>query len=145
MSKNFKVFYRYFIIFFDRKLILIVRFSNLAEEGVQELHSMLKPHLLRRLKKDVEKSLPTKSEKILKVPMSKTQKQYYKWILTKNFTELNKPAQRGKISTLMNIVVELQKNCNHPYLFESAQYVIIYFIIFIFLFILIFKNYYSKA
>lgn len=118
-----------FKLLFLRKLILLVRYSNLSEEGVKDLHSILKPHLLRRLKKDVEKSLPSKSEKILKVPMSKMQKQYYKWILTKNFTEINKPAQRGKISTLINIAVELQKNCNHPYLFESAQYVIICFFI----------------
>jgi chromodomain-helicase-DNA-binding protein 1 len=81
---------------------------------------MLKPHLLRRLKRDVEQSLPAKTEKILKVPMSRMQKQYYKWILTKNFSEINKA--RGKASSLLNIVVELKKNCNHPYLFDGAEY-----------------------
>jgi chromodomain-helicase-DNA-binding protein 1 len=99
-----------------------VRYADLSEEGrTRELHNMLKPHLLRRLRKDVEKSLPANPEKVLKVPMSKMQKQYYKWILTKNFSELNKSSQRGKASTLLNIVVELKKNCNHPYLFEAAQ------------------------
>ena len=39
---------------------------------------------------DVEKSLPPKNERILRVAMTPLQKQYYKWILTRNFKELNK-------------------------------------------------------
>ena len=39
---------------------------------------------------DVERSLPPKREKILRVAMTPLQKQYYKWILTRNFKELNK-------------------------------------------------------
>ena len=58
--------------------------------GVQRLHAVLRPHLLRRVIKDVEKSLPPKNERILRVPMTPLQKQYYKWILTRNFKELNK-------------------------------------------------------
>jgi SNF2 family DNA or RNA helicase len=54
------------------------------------LHAELRPHLLRRVIKDVEKSLPPKNERILRVAMSPLQKQYYKWILTRNFKELNK-------------------------------------------------------
>ena len=55
-----------------------------------KLHSELRPHLLRRVIKDVEKSLPPKNERILRVEMSPLQRQYYKWILTRNFKELNK-------------------------------------------------------
>ncbi len=55
-----------------------------------QLHTELRPHLLRRVIKDVEKSLPPKNERILRVAMSPLQKQYYKWILTRNFKELNK-------------------------------------------------------
>ena len=40
--------------------------------------------------KDVEKSLPPKNERILRVAMTPLQKQYYKFILTRNFKELNK-------------------------------------------------------
>ena len=57
---------------------------------VANLHSELRPHLLRRVIKDVEKSLPPKNERILRVEMSPLQRQYYKWILTRNFKELNK-------------------------------------------------------
>lgn len=57
---------------------------------VTNLHSVLRPYLLRRVIKEVEKSLPPKNERILRVQMSPLQRQYYKWILSKNFKELNK-------------------------------------------------------
>lgn len=59
-------------------------------EQVMKLHAELKPHLLRRVIKDVEKSLPPKNERILRVGMTPLQKQYYKWILSRNFKELNR-------------------------------------------------------
>lgn len=46
--------------------------------GVARLHRELEPYLLRRVKKDVEKSLPAKVEQILRVEMTKAQKQYYR-------------------------------------------------------------------
>ncbi len=57
---------------------------------VARLHQELRPHLLRRVIKDVEKSLPPKNERILRVDMTPLQKQFYKWILGRNFAELNK-------------------------------------------------------
>ncbi|XP_071845711.1 chromodomain-helicase-DNA-binding protein 1-like isoform X3 [Apostichopus japonicus] len=90
------------------------QFSNADKNGYAQLHKELEPFLLRRVKKDVEKSLPAKVERILRVEMSSIQKQYYKWILTKNFKALNK-GNRGNVS-LINIVVELKKCCNHPML-----------------------------
>lgn len=58
--------------------------------SLSSLHSSLKPHLLRRVIKDVETSLPPKTERILRVEMTPLQRQYYKWILSRNFKELNK-------------------------------------------------------
>ncbi|XP_049851147.1 uncharacterized protein LOC126325484 [Schistocerca gregaria] len=98
------------------------QFSNLEEaETVASLHAHLKPHLLRRMKKDVEKSLPAKKERILRVGMSLIQKKYYQWVLTRNFAELNRGLGRQAQSTLSNIVIELKKVCNHPYLFPNAE------------------------
>lgn len=48
------------------------------DNGYQSLHKVLEPFLLRRVKKDVEKSLPAKVEQILRVDMSAQQKQFYK-------------------------------------------------------------------
>jgi chromodomain-helicase-DNA-binding protein 1 len=48
------------------------------------------------------------------------QKQYCKWILARNFTALNRGV-KGTTTSLLNIVVELKKASNHPYLFEGAE------------------------
>jgi ATP-dependent helicase STH1/SNF2 len=44
---------------------------------VKGLHKVLRPFLLRRLKKDVESELPDKVESIIKVKMSALQTQLY--------------------------------------------------------------------
>lgn len=48
------------------------------EEKIKILHGQLETLMLRRLKKDVVKELPTKSESILRVEMSGLQQHYYK-------------------------------------------------------------------
>ena len=45
---------------------------------IRRLHKVLRPFLLRRLKKDVESELPDKVEKVIKVRMSALQSQLYK-------------------------------------------------------------------
>lgn len=61
-----------------------------SHKGISALHRKLEPYLLRRVKKDVEKSLPAKVEQILRVDMTAQQKQFYKLILTRNYEELSK-------------------------------------------------------
>ncbi|KAG8933089.1 hypothetical protein FRC02_012457 [Tulasnella sp. 418] len=92
------------------------------EAKIKDLHDKLQGMMLRRLKRDVIKSLPTKSERILRVEMSAMQTHYYKNILTRNFAALQKAAsgQNTQIS-LLNIAVELKKAANHPYLFDGAE------------------------
>ncbi|CAG0882725.1 unnamed protein product [Darwinula stevensoni] len=92
-----------------------------AEKGYLRLHKLLEPFILRRVKKDVEKSLPAKVEQILRVEMTSSQKQYYKWILTKNYEALRK-GNRGSLSTFANIIVELKKCCNHAFLTKPPEY-----------------------
>ncbi len=86
-----------------------------ADKGYTKLHKELEPYILRRVKKEVEKSLPAKVEQILRVEMTSIQRQYYKWILTKNFNALRKGV-KGSVSTFLNIVIELKKCCNHSML-----------------------------
>jgi chromodomain-helicase-DNA-binding protein 1 len=95
--------------------------SDQAQEGyIRDLQTRLKPFILRRLKKDVEKSLPSKTERILRVELSDLQTQYYKNILTKNYAALNQGSKGSQIS-LLNVMSELKKASNHPYLFDSAE------------------------
>uniref|UniRef100_A0A1B0FRK9 Chromodomain-helicase-DNA-binding protein 1 n=1 Tax=Glossina morsitans morsitans TaxID=37546 RepID=A0A1B0FRK9_GLOMM len=95
--------------------------GNAADKGYTKLHQQLEPYILRRVKKDVEKSLPAKVEQILRVEMTALQKQYYKWILTKNFDALRK-GKRGSTSTFLNIVIELKKCCNHAALIRPSEF-----------------------
>uniref|UniRef100_A0A4W3KC91 Chromodomain helicase DNA binding protein 1 n=1 Tax=Callorhinchus milii TaxID=7868 RepID=A0A4W3KC91_CALMI len=90
------------------------------EVGYTSLHRELEPFLLRRVKKDVEKSLPAKVEQILRVEMSALQKQYYKWILTRNYKALSKGC-KGSTSGFLNIMMELKKCCNHCYLIKLPE------------------------
>lgn len=89
------------------------------EEQVKRLHEMLGPHMLRRLKADVLKNMPTKSEFIVRVELSPMQKKYYKYILTRNYEALN-PKSGGQTVSLLNVMMDLKKCCNHPYLFPVA-------------------------
>lgn len=90
------------------------------EEYIRDLHTRLQPFILRRLKKDVEKSLPSKTERILRVELSDVQTEYYKNILTKNYSALTAGAKGGRFS-MLNIMNTLMKASNHPYLFDSAE------------------------
>ncbi|KAL6767714.1 hypothetical protein ACKKBF_B36355 [Auxenochlorella protothecoides x Auxenochlorella symbiontica] len=87
-------------------------------EVVQQLHKVLRPFLLRRLKSDVEKSLPPKKETILKIGMSDMQRKYYAALLQKDMDAVTGGADRSR---LLNIVMQLRKCCNHPYLFQGAE------------------------
>ena len=44
------------------------------EDQIKKLHDMLGPHMLRRLKADVLKGIPSKSEFIVRVDLSPMQK-----------------------------------------------------------------------
>ncbi|CAN8300533.1 unnamed protein product [Cochlearia groenlandica] len=92
--------------------------ENDQQEVVQQLHKVLRPFLLRRLKSDVEKGLPPKKEMILKVGMSQMQKQYYQALLQKDLEVVNGGGERKR---LLNIAMQLRKCCNHPYLFQGAE------------------------
>ncbi|KAF9568036.1 chromodomain-helicase DNA-binding protein [Agrocybe pediades] len=91
------------------------------EAKIKQLHEQLESLMLRRLKKDVLTSLPTKSERILRVEMSAMQTHLYKNILTKNFAALVKSANGNNNISLLNIAMELKKAANHPYLFDGTE------------------------
>ncbi|XP_049425414.1 chromodomain-helicase-DNA-binding protein 3 isoform X8 [Epinephelus fuscoguttatus] len=96
-------------------------FADISKEDqIKKLHDLLGPHMLRRLKADVFKNMPAKTELIVRVELSPMQKKYYKLILTKNFEALNSKGGGNQVS-LLNIMMDLKKCCNHPYLFPVAS------------------------
>mmetsp|Transcript_975 Transcript_975/g.2405 ORF Transcript_975/g.2405 Transcript_975/m.2405 type:complete len:1009 (+) Transcript_975:3343-6369(+) len=78
---------------------------------INRMHQVLRPFLLRRVKKEVESELPDKVENVIKVEMSCWQKVLYKHIQEKGLLP------NSKIQSLNNTVMQLRKVCNHPYLF----------------------------
>ncbi|XP_004780584.1 probable global transcription activator SNF2L1 isoform X3 [Mustela putorius furo] len=87
---------------------------------VERLHAVLKPFLLRRIKTDVEKSLPPKKEIKIYLGLSKMQREWYTKILMKDIDVLNSAGKMDKMR-LLNILMQLRKCCNHPYLFDGAE------------------------
>ncbi|KAJ3526043.1 hypothetical protein NMY22_g10328 [Coprinellus aureogranulatus] len=91
---------------------------------IKRLHKVLRPFLLRRLKKDVESELPDKVEKVIKVCMSALQSQLYKQMKKYKMIADGSENQKGKsagIKGLSNELMQLRKICQHPFLFESVE------------------------
>ena len=83
-------------------------------EIVHQLHKILKPFLLRRIKNEVEKTLPPKKEIHIKVGLTETQKNIYKKLLTSSLISESRTIYK-------NIIMQLRKVCNHPYLFDGIE------------------------
>lgn len=94
--------------------------SEAASQKLAELTDAIQPFMLRRTKSKVESDLPPKTEKIIRVELSDVQLEYYKNILTKNYAALNDGA-KGMKQSLLNIMMELKKASNHPFMFPNAE------------------------
>ena len=107
---------------FDSKEDFLEKFGQLTDsDQVNQLHAVLKPYLLRRVKEDVEKSMPPKTETILEVSLTPSQKKFYKAIYERNTSFLFKGAKPKNSPSLMNVMMELRKCCNHPFLIRGAE------------------------
>ncbi|RQM27730.1 hypothetical protein B5M09_001313 [Aphanomyces astaci] len=90
------------------------------ENVIKKLHTVLRPFLLRRLKTDVEHSLPPKTETKLYVGLSEMQREWYTRVLHRDAAHLNSIGGSDRVR-LLNILMQLRKVCNHPYLFDGAE------------------------
>lgn len=86
------------------------------QERVAKLHQLLRPFLLRRLKRDVEKDLPNKYEHLEFCPLSKRQRFLYDEFIAR--ADTRKDLSSGNYHRIANILMQLRKVCNHPDLFE---------------------------
>ncbi|GLB37820.1 putative helicase SWR1 [Lyophyllum shimeji] len=87
-----------------------------TQQRVSKLHTVLRPYLLRRLKRDVEKELPSKHEHLVLCPLSKRQRFLYDEFMSRAHTRA--ALQSGIYQKIANILMQLRKVCNHPDLFE---------------------------
>ncbi|KAF9448264.1 hypothetical protein P691DRAFT_781222 [Macrolepiota fuliginosa MF-IS2] len=87
-----------------------------AMQRVTKLHTVLRPYLLRRLKRDVEKELPSKFEHLVLCPLSKRQRFLYDEFMSR--AQTRDDLESGIYQKIANVLMQLRKVCNHPDLFE---------------------------
>ncbi|XP_067949121.1 probable global transcription activator SNF2L2 [Watersipora subatra] len=92
---------------------------------IRRLHKVLRPFLLRRLKKEVESQLPDKVEYVVKCDMSALQKVLYQHMKKRGIllTDGSEKGKQGKGGTkaLLNTIMQLRKIANHPLLFSHIE------------------------
>ncbi|KAI3466934.1 hypothetical protein Pfo_023597 [Paulownia fortunei] len=98
------------------------KFNDLTTtEKVEELKKLVAPHMLRRLKKDAMQNIPPKIERVVPVELSFIQAEYYRAMLTKNYQILRNIGKGAPQQSMLNIVMQLRKVCNHPYLIPGTE------------------------
>ena len=99
--------------------------TKLNEDQLKRLHLILKPFMLRRVKKHVQKELGDKVEKDVYCDLTYRQRAYYGNLRSRiSIMDLLEKAAVGDdqdAATLMNLVMQFRKVCNHPDLFERAE------------------------
>eukprot|EP01052_Picozoa_sp_SAG31_P021380 SAG31_NODE_1650_length_7635_cov_12.658705_1_plen_1667_part_00 len=90
--------------------------DQMNQKLVSRLHGVLRPFILRRLKSQVEKQLPSKTEHVVPCPLSPRQRVLYEEYMGRSDTK--KSLASGNYIGIMNVVMQLRKVCNHPDLFE---------------------------
>ncbi|XP_029454455.1 chromatin-remodeling ATPase INO80 isoform X1 [Rhinatrema bivittatum] len=102
--------------------------SAIDENQLSRLHMILKPFMLRRIKKDVENELSDKIEILMYCQLTSRQKLLYQALKNKiSIDDLLQSsmgtAQQAQTTTssLMNLVMQFRKVCNHSELFERQE------------------------
>jgi chromatin-remodeling ATPase INO80 len=99
--------------------------TKLNQQQLRRLHMILKPFMLRRNKKDVQSELPAKVELDIYCNLSYRQRAFYKTLRERiSIGDLLERAMSGEAKgdeSLMNLVMQFRKVCNHPDLFERAD------------------------
>ncbi|KAA8567523.1 hypothetical protein EYC84_007999 [Monilinia fructicola] len=99
--------------------------TKLNEDQLKRLHMILKPFMLRRVKKHVQKELGDKIEEDIFCDLTYRQRAYYSNLRNQiSIMDLIEKATIGDdndTGTLMNLVMQFRKVCNHPDLFERAE------------------------
>ncbi|CAB1434263.1 unnamed protein product [Pleuronectes platessa] len=109
--------HREFKEWFSNPLTGMIEGSQEYNEGlVKRLHKVLRPFLLRRIKIDVEKQMPKKYEHVVRCRLSKRQRFLYDDFMAQATTR--ETLASGHFMSVINILMQLRKVCNHPNLFD---------------------------
>ncbi|KAJ3007535.1 hypothetical protein HKX48_009063, partial [Thoreauomyces humboldtii] len=100
--------------------------DTMTDEMVKEMHEKLAPYFLRRTKDTANLGLPPKVEILVPVSMTSMQTDLYKAVLGRSAALLRQIGvtasgkEEVRVSNLRNILMELRKICNHPYIGKLA-------------------------
>ncbi|KAA8546716.1 hypothetical protein F0562_003147 [Nyssa sinensis] len=95
--------------------------EKVNKEVVDRLHNVLRPFILRRLKRDVEKQLPMKHEHIIYCRLSRRQRNLYEDFIASSETQATLAS--ANFFGMISVIMQLRKVCNHPDLFEGRPIV----------------------
>uniref|UniRef100_A0A0G4HPX4 Uncharacterized protein n=1 Tax=Chromera velia CCMP2878 TaxID=1169474 RepID=A0A0G4HPX4_9ALVE len=110
-----------FKLWFSDPLTTAIEKARVAGQAalVSRLHALLRPFMLRRLKSEVEKQLPSKVEHTIACPLSKRQRQLYDEFI--NAKEQREKIEHSQYLGMLNVLMQLRKVCNHPALFKARE------------------------
>lgn len=83
------------------------------KEQIEQAKRIMKPFVLRRLKRDVLQDLPKKTDLVVTVSMAPTQKEHYEQLVA---SYKNIGSEGGEQYNGMSIMTDLRKLSNHPLL-----------------------------
>lgn len=95
--------------------------DTVNKEVVDRLHNVLRPFILRRLKRDVEKQLPKKYEHVIYCRLSRRQRNLYEDFIASSETQTTLAS--ANFFGMISVIMQLRKVCNHPDLFEGRPIV----------------------
>lgn len=96
------------------------------KEVLDKLQKIVAPFVLRRIKKDVLKELPDKTETVMYSDMEKEQREIYEAFLAKAKLEMeeefeNVGFEKSKVK-ILSLITRLRQICCHPSLFMNGYY-----------------------
>ncbi|KAF5194345.1 Photoperiod-independent early flowering 1-like [Thalictrum thalictroides] len=95
--------------------------EKVNKEVIDRLHNVLRPFILRRLKRDVEKQLPGKYEHVIFCRLSRRQRNLYEDFIASSETQAT--LANANFFGMISVIMQLRKVCNHPDLFEGRPIV----------------------
>lgn len=103
--------------------VFLEKYGDIKSKArIDELHESIRPYILRRLKEDVEKSVPPKEETLIEVELTVLQKQYYRALYEKNVQFLHRNKKKALDGpSISNLAMQLRKCCNHPFLLRGVE------------------------
>lgn len=103
--------------FFRKEVLPAIRAGDVVSR--ENLKRRLKPFILRRLKSEVAKDLPAKTEIVNRIELSNEQQALYEATLNQARKDLNQGQE--SVASILTYLLRLRQICSHPGLFDKQM------------------------